>query len=86
MFSPNSPKPSAIFSEIKKYKWLQKQNKTIYQRLEGTEHKPGIYILAISTPLGGRNFLSKLKNREEFDGLEKRKGKGGKEEKKRKEW
>ena len=31
-------------------------------------------------------YSSKLKNREEFEGgLEKRKGKGGKEEKKRKE-
>ena len=42
---------------------------------------PGIYILAFPPPLGGC-FLSKLKNREEFEGgLEKRKRKGGKEEK-----
>ena len=38
---------------------------------------PGIYILG--------KFLSKLKNREEFEvGLEKRKGKGGKRRKKEK--
>jgi len=37
-------------------------------------------------PLGGEEFLSKLKNREEFGGgLEKRKGKGGKRRKQRKE-
>ena len=42
----------------------------------------GIYILAIPPP--GGEILSKLKNREEFKGgLEKRKGKGGKEKKKR---
>ena len=43
-----------------------------------------IYILAISPPpLGGEEFLSKLKNREEFEGgLEKRKGKGRKRRKK----
>ena len=36
-------------------------------------------------PGGGEEFLSKLKNREEFGGgLEKRKGKGGKEENKEK--
>ena len=47
--------------------------------------QPGIYILAIH-PLGGGEFLSQLKIREEFEGgLEKRKGKGGNEEKKRKE-
>ena len=42
--------------------------------------KVGIYNLAISpSPLGGGDFLSKVKNREEFEGgLEKRKGKGGK--------
>ena len=41
----------------------------------------GIYILAISSILGGK-FLSKLKNREEFEGgLEKRKGKEEKKEK-----
>ena len=41
----------------------------------------GIYILAIPPPVGG-NFLSKLKNREEFKGgLKKSKKKGGKEEK-----
>ena len=47
-------------------------------------HYPGIYILAIPPPLG--EFLSKLKNREEFEGglHDKRKGKGGKK-KKRKE-
>ena len=39
----------------------------------------GIYILAISP-----QFLSQLKSREEFEGgLEKRKDKGGKEEKKK---
>ena len=38
---------------------------------------PGIYILG--------KFLSKMKNREEFEvGLEKRKGKGGKRRKKEK--
>ena len=42
----------------------------------------GIYILAISTPPPG-NFLSKLKNREEFEGgLEKKKGKRGEKKKK----
>ena len=43
----------------------------------------GIYILAIPPPpWRGEQFLSKLKNREEFEGglHEKRKGKGGKEE------
>ena len=46
----------------------------------------GKYILAISPPPGGEEFLSKLKNREEFEGgLEKRKGKGGKRRKQRKE-
>ena len=46
----------------------------------------GIYILAISPPpLGGEEFLSNLKNREEFGGgLEKGKEKGGKEENKEK--
>ena len=44
--------------------------------------KTGIYILAISPP--GGVFLSKLKNREEFEGgLEKRKGKEGKRKKKK---
>ena len=46
-----------------------------------------MYILAISPPPppGEGKFLSKLKNREEFEGLpEKRKGKGGKEEKRKK--
>ena len=44
--------------------------------------KTGIYILAIPPPAG--EFLSKLNNREEFEGgLEKRKEKGGKEEKKK---
>ena len=39
----------------------------------------GIYILAIPPSQGGGGqFESKLKNREEFEGLEKRKGKGGK--------
>ena len=40
-----------------------------------------------SAPLGGEEeFLSKLKNREEFEGgLEKRKGKGGKRRKKEKD-
>ena len=33
---------------------------------------------------GGREILSKLKNRDEFEGLEKRKGKGGKRRKKEK--
>ena len=47
----------------------------------------GIYILAIHPPpWGGGEFLSKLKNREEFGGgLEKRKGKGVKRRKQRKE-
>ena len=48
----------------------------------------GIYILAISPPPGGgEKFLSKLKNREEFEGglHEKRKGKGGKRRKKKRE-
>ena len=46
----------------------------------------GIYILAISPPPWGvGKILSKLKNREEFEGgLEKRKGKGGKRRKKEK--
>ena len=45
----------------------------------------GIYILAIPPPPGGVNFLSKLKNREEFEGgLEERNGKGGKRSKKEK--
>jgi len=39
----------------------------------------GIYILAIP-PQG--NFLSKVKKREEFEGLGKRKGKGEKRRKK----
>ena len=44
----------------------------------------GIYILAIP-PRGGGKFLSKVKNREEFEGgLEKRKGKGEKRRKKEK--
>ena len=35
--------------------------------------------------MGGREFLSQLKNREELEGwLEKRKGKGGKRSKKKK--
>ena len=47
----------------------------------------GIYILAISPPPGGGEFLSKMKNREEFEGglHEKRKGKGGKRRKKKRE-
>jgi len=50
-----------------------------------TNLKAGIYILAIPPPWGGEEFLSKLKNREEFKGgLEKRKGKGGIEENKEK--
>ena len=45
----------------------------------------GIYILAIPPPLGGGKCLSKLKNREEFEGgLEKGKEKEGKEENKEK--
>ena len=43
------------------------------------ERTAGIYILAISPPpTGGGEFLSKMKNREEFEGglHEKRKGKG----------
>ena len=46
----------------------------------------GIYILAIPPPLGGGQFLSKLKNGEEFKcGLHaKRKGKGGGKKKKEK--
>ena len=50
--------------------------------LEGSD-MPGILI---SPPLWvGEQFLSKLKNREEFDGglHEKRKGKGGKRRKKK---
>ena len=44
----------------------------------------GIYILAIPPSPGGWEFLSKFKIREEFEGgLEKRKGKGGKEGKKK---
>ena len=44
----------------------------------------GIYILAIPPLAGGGEFLSILKNREEFEGgLEKRKGKGGKRRKKK---
>ena len=39
--------------------------------------RTGIYILAIHPPLGGGEFLSKVKNREEF-------GKGGKIRKKEK--
>ena len=42
----------------------------------------GIHIL-VTPPPGGRDFLSKLKNREEFEGgLEKRKRKGGERRKK----
>ena len=52
----------------------------------GIRGETGIYILAISPPGGGGGFLSKLKNREEFEGgLEKRKGKVGKRRKLRKE-
>ena len=44
----------------------------------------GIYIFWPFPPPGGGNFLSQLKNREEFEeGLEKGKEKGGKEEKKK---
>ena len=47
----------------------------------------GIYILAIPPSPGGWEFLSKFKIREEFEGgLEKRKGKGGKEEKREKSY
>ena len=49
------------------------------EKLKG---KSGIYILAIPPP---GKILSKVKNREEFEGrLEKRKGKGGKRRKKEK--
>ena len=42
------------------------------------------YIFLPPPPLGGREFFSKLKNGEEFEGgLERRKGKGVKEEKKK---
>ena len=44
------------------------------------DERTGIYILAIPPPPLGGKLLSKLKNREGFEGLEKRKGK---EEKRR---
>ena len=51
----------------------------------GWKEQAGINILAFSTSPGGGDFLSKLKNREEFErGLEKEKEKGGKEENKEK--
>ena len=46
-------------------------------------HAGGDIYSGHSPPWEGGNFLSKLKNREEFEGLEKRKGKGGKEEKRK---
>ena len=47
-------------------------------------HAGGEIYSGHSPPWEGGNFLSKLKNREEFEGgLEKKKGKGGKKEKKK---
>jgi len=50
-----------------------------------TNLRQGYIFWPFPPPWGGEEFLSKLKNREEFKGgLEKRKGKGGKEENKEK--